>query len=62
MVSRNPSFQGEITLANIDPLPVTIMTRFSDYDTLYLHVYLLISIQQKHQTKVLKVSNESSKC
>ena len=62
MVSRNFSFQGKITLANINPLPLIIITRFWNCDTLNLEAYLTLSTEQKYQTKVSKVSNESNKC
>ena len=62
MVSRNFSFQGKITLANINPLPLIIITRFWNCDTLNLEAYLTLSTEQKYQTKVSKVSDESIKC
>ena len=62
MVSRNYWFQGENTLANIDSLPETIITRFSDYDH-YICTFIYQyqqnkNIKQKywkHQTKVTNV-------
>lgn len=61
MVSRNLSFQGKTTLANINSLPLIVLTRFWNYDTLNLEAYLTLSTKQKYETKVSKVSNESNK-